>query len=790
MRMADRSLTRRTFLHSAGRVVTAVAAAPSFVRAAAPTSQPTPASAPSTRPASMPATAPAPAGSTVVQVDCPDLLRGSRVRPDMLREMLLQGLRPLTRADRLDEAWREILRPDDVIGIKFNRTGADELATTPVFARTLVDTLTDAGWDPKRIVLIEADRALVEGLGTQPARPGYAEAVVDFHSGRDRFAAVLDDITALINVPFLKTHNIAGMTGCLKNLSHGLIRSPARFHANRCSPFIADIIAAEPIRSKLRLNLINAVRAVFDGGPAAEPTNVFEPRALIASRDPVAADTVGVEVLNDERHERGLPVIDSEDIPVPALHDAHKRGVGTTSWDDLRHVRVVVPAAAMATRRDPLPAGSRPPPASTLPESGRPVLSGEGGVCRARPPGARRLGGIAAPRTSDPTHAPIEPMIQTTGGVHAANPYDPTAPPHVATTTEPGMVRVVVANRSPLGRRWLKDLIANDPELSIAAEAATADEGISLARRHRPAVLVIEADLLLSAGIEAVQSLMAAPGLSIVALYNPARPPDELYALEGLDPKHLRVLAARRVEEDAELWRTNLRNTLRIASGRSVIRHIRGRSKEPASSHDAGPPPPAAPRGSCVAPELVAIGASTGAPQALARIFSALPPLSVPVLVVLHFPRTMFDHLLDWMTSLAPMPVVAARHGATVESLRGLIVVAVPGLHLRVVGGRLQLWDGPRRNYVRPSVDELFDSIAPTLGHRTLAVLLTGMGRDGADGLLRIRQAGGRTIAQDAATSAVFGMPKVAIELGAAEHVLPDTAIADAITHLCLPVPA
>lgn len=277
--------------------------------------------------------------SRVVQTSLQNVLSGSQIRPALLDYMLSEAIMTLTGKNRIRDAWHAVFRADDVIGVKFNGTGAHELGITAIFARVLLNHLIDAGWDSKKVILIEVPESLRIGLKTAPASTEWSEKVVDFGSGKDRFAKVLEEITALINVPFVKDHNIAGMSGCLKNLSHGLIRRPALYHANHCCPFIADIVASEPIRSKIRLHLVNALRAVFDGGPSARPGKMWEPKSIYAAFDPVAADTVALELLNAERKRRNLPLLDSDEFPVPCLRDAVRRGLGNTSWDDIQYMQ-------------------------------------------------------------------------------------------------------------------------------------------------------------------------------------------------------------------------------------------------------------------------------------------------------------------------------------------------------------------------------------------------------------------------------------------------------------------
>ncbi len=173
---------------------------------------------------------------------------------------------------------------------------------------------------------------------------------------------------------------------------------------------------------------------------------------------------------------------------------------------------------------------------------------------------------------------------------------------------------------------------------------------------------------------------------------------------------------------------------------------------------------------------LIAIGASTGGVEALSRILPAFPADAPGIVVVQHMPMGFTANFADRLNSLCRMRVKEAEEGDRI--LPGRILVAPGGhLHTHVVrsGGqyRIALKEGDPVNYSRPAVDELFRSVAREAGRNACAALLTGMGRDGAAGLLAIRLAGGRTLAQDEATSVVFGMPQAAQQLGAPEQVVP-----------------
>jgi two-component system, chemotaxis family, protein-glutamate methylesterase/glutaminase len=185
---------------------------------------------------------------------------------------------------------------------------------------------------------------------------------------------------------------------------------------------------------------------------------------------------------------------------------------------------------------------------------------------------------------------------------------------------------------------------------------------------------------------------------------------------------------------------------------------------------------------------IVAIGASTGGPQAIAKILSQIPPdFPHSILLVIHVAPEFAEGLLNWIAKLS---TISARFAVDREPLpsagRAQIIMPPPDRHLTVGEGCLRVIDSPLRHSCRPSIDVLFESVARQYGSRSVACLLTGMGKDGAAGLLAIRHRGGRTIAQDQASSIVFGMPCEAIALNAAEVVVPLAKMAETLCLMAL----
>ncbi len=277
--------------------------------------------------------------SRIVEIRSNFAVTGRTTHEPVLGEMIAKAVTMLTDRPSIEEAWTSLLKPTDVIGLKFNHSGERLLGTSTSMADVLIRSLTTSGFSPSQIVCIESPGEPSMRWGTTQPLPGFSTEETDFGSGRDQLARVLDQVSAIINVPFLKHHNIAGVTCALKNLSHALVKHPGRYHANGCSPFIGDIIAIPRIQRKIRLNLVNALRVVFDHGPEGRPESISEEGLLIASVDPVATDSYGLSVLNDVRTGNGLPKIASSPDEVRYLREAHVRGIGTAipqGWELVR----------------------------------------------------------------------------------------------------------------------------------------------------------------------------------------------------------------------------------------------------------------------------------------------------------------------------------------------------------------------------------------------------------------------------------------------------------------------
>lgn len=331
-------------------------------------------------------------------------------------------------------------------------------------------------------------------------------------------------------------------------------------------------------------------------------------------------------------------------------------------------------------------------------------------------------------------------------------------------------LRTVVVESSPSERAHLVETLQAGGEIVVVGQAGEALEAIRMVQDLRPDVVTLDLQLPGGGGQQVIEQLMAfAPTPILVLSSNVGR--ESTAAVDALVAGAVDILPKpdtwSGADEDA------LRSRVRIVGGVAVVRHPRARlaqsPRRPSRSTD----------GAATRTPIVAIGASTGGPAALAEVLGGLGGIGASVLIVQHLHPDFVGGLVSWMARVSPLPVELARHG---ERLRaGVAYIAPGGTHLRI---------GPEDDIVlasapdtlhRPSADVLLTSVAERANGRNVGVLLTGMGEDGAAGLLALRRRGDVTIAQDEETSVVFGMPRAAQRLGAALHVVPLSEIATTI---------
>lgn len=343
------------------------------------------------------------------------------------------------------------------------------------------------------------------------------------------------------------------------------------------------------------------------------------------------------------------------------------------------------------------------------------------------------------------------------------------------------MIKVLVVDDSAVAREFLTHVINAAPDMRVVGTASNGVEAIAAAASLAPDIITMDIIMPRMDGPQAIEQIMQTAPKPIVVVTGNTITEEVRATFQSLDSGALAIvprphaLAGDQGRADAE----NLVRTLRLMSEIRVVRRFARRPVRPIA---AGPGVKATGH----AFKVVALGASTGGPSVLKTIVAALPrDFPASVLIVQHIAAGFVDGFTAWLGEAAAIPVKLAVHGERLAA--GHVYVAPDGAHLGVdAEERVQLVaPGPKvSGGLCPSVAHLFETVARVYGRNALAVLLTGMGRDGADALLKLRKAGAITIAQDKESSVVHGMPAEAIALGAAMHVLPPARIAELLMAL------
>jgi two-component system chemotaxis response regulator CheB len=351
-------------------------------------------------------------------------------------------------------------------------------------------------------------------------------------------------------------------------------------------------------------------------------------------------------------------------------------------------------------------------------------------------------------------------------------------------------IRVLVVEDSLTVRRRLCEVLARDPMLEVVGEATTGKQAIELCLSLRPDVLTMDMMLPVMTGLGATEYIMAHCPTPILIVSSSTNRGELFKTYEALAAGAVEVMEKPRGDETDDVWEREFLANVKLVSRIRVVTHIRarlgtfGQSRSDARIVPAAPPPPAPPKVRDHY-EVVLIGASTGGPGAILDILRVLPqPFPLPILFVLHIGEPFASSFADWLDGQTGLRVAYARHGELIGASKGAVLMAPPDVHLTVRNGRCHITHDPPRHSCRPAVDVLFESAAREYGPAAMACLLTGMGRDGAAGLLEIRRAGGFTIAQDEATSVVYGMPREAVLLGAVDRELPLAQIGPTLAAL------
>jgi two-component system chemotaxis response regulator CheB len=337
-------------------------------------------------------------------------------------------------------------------------------------------------------------------------------------------------------------------------------------------------------------------------------------------------------------------------------------------------------------------------------------------------------------------------------------------------------IRVLVVDDSAFVRQALARMLRSAPGIEVAGVAEDGRDALEKLAQLHPDVMTLDLAMPRMGGLEALEQVMAHHPLPVLLLSSQAHEGAEV-TLRALELGALDFVDKSRVEGNMNLpgLAEELIGKIQAIAGVAVERRQRSGGARPARVAWPGHP---------VRSEVVVIAASSGGPPALQRILPELPRgLGQAVLIVQHMPVGFTRSLAERLDARSALPVREAAEGEPV--LPGLVLVAPAGRHMKLrkrgQGARVLLDEEPRSALHRPSADVLMASVARVFGPRALGVVLTGMGRDGVEGLRAIRGAGGRTLAEAEETCVIYGMPRAAVEAGVVDLSVPLDRVAEAI---------
>lgn len=338
-------------------------------------------------------------------------------------------------------------------------------------------------------------------------------------------------------------------------------------------------------------------------------------------------------------------------------------------------------------------------------------------------------------------------------------------------------IKVLVVDDSALARELIRAILTTDPGVTVIGEAADGQQAVAKVRELHPDIVTMDIEMPVMDGLQAIERIMAATAVPILVVTTRA---DAHTAYAAISKGALDLVVKPDVNlEDAREFIDKLKLLSRI----NVITHVAGRraARDGAMAVKKAPRPVPVARTS---DRIVAVASSTGGPEALSVILSRLPAeLPCPIVVAQHISDGFVTGMVEWLNKLSKLHVKVASDGERVAA--GTVYVSPSEKHMQIAGGqRIAFLERHPKDIYRPSCDTLLSSVAAEYGSRSVGVILTGMGSDGVMGMRRIREAGGTTIAQDEETAVIFGMPKVAIESGCIQKILPFTEISDEIVRM------
>jgi len=332
-------------------------------------------------------------------------------------------------------------------------------------------------------------------------------------------------------------------------------------------------------------------------------------------------------------------------------------------------------------------------------------------------------------------------------------------------------IKVLIVDDSAIVRKMLGDALREQPDMEVVGGAPDPFIARDLILQHKPDVVTLDIEMPRMDGLTFLRRLMEHHPLPVIIISSLTQS-GSAASLEALRSGAVEVIPKPGGPYSVGEVTDRLINRIRMLKRSPAIRFTRP-AVMAAEAEAAGAPSASAVASWKRANGLIAIGASTGGTQAIEAVLTRLPGDAPPIVIVQHMPAGFTHAFAQRLNGVCPMRVVESVGGETLE--RGIAYVAPGDKHLLVdrfgVQLKTRLTQGPPVHHQRPAVDVLFHSVSRLVGVPTVALLLTGMGADGADGMVKLRQMGAETIAEDEHSCVVFGMPKEAIARGGAGHV-------------------
>ena len=343
------------------------------------------------------------------------------------------------------------------------------------------------------------------------------------------------------------------------------------------------------------------------------------------------------------------------------------------------------------------------------------------------------------------------------------------------------MIKVLIVEDSPLIREIIKTILTEDEEFKVIGEVDSGEGAVEFVRKEKPDIITMDVNLRGKDGLYATREIMAENPVPIVIMSTLFNPKNEQQVFKALEEGALAVCEKPKAlgSPEFEDYSQRLRHELKLLAKVKTVKRRKTHKGSPigieTSEKEINKLKPV---------KFIAIGSSTGGPQILKEIFSGLRnDFNLPIVVVQHMVAGFLNSLVSWLKVETKLNVKIADNGEVLKG--GTIYFAPDNFHLIVKPDlKVELVDIPPVHSCKPSVSVLFDSIAKGFKNDVVAILLTGMGKDGAEELLKIKVKGGFTIVQDEESSIVYGMPRVAKELNAGRMIASPKEIVDFLNNL------